>query len=171
MGGGTGAAPSRSAQDARVQHNRGGSPSPRLVWGRESRRFFAGGRRRGRLNRSTLHGWRADGQLRRTQGLPGGSSRAANGRRVPDALRAVGQRGPGAGPRRVAATGLGSGALRTLRRRALRHRSLGRKLGDDVEHPTYIFNEPRVGYRMPRGEGAGIDGSAVIGPHNATEAG
>ena len=30
--------------------------------------------------------------------------------------------------------------------------SLRRKLGDDAEHPTYIFAEPRVGYRMPRGE-------------------
>ena len=27
---------------------------------------------------------------------------------------------------------------------------LRRKLGDDAEHPTYIFTEPRVGYRMPR---------------------
>ncbi len=29
---------------------------------------------------------------------------------------------------------------------------LRRKLGDDTEHPRYIFTEPRVGYRMPRGE-------------------
>ena len=26
------------------------------------------------------------------------------------------------------------------------------KLGDDANNPTYIFNEPRVGYRMPKGE-------------------
>ena len=26
------------------------------------------------------------------------------------------------------------------------------KLGDDSDNPTYIFTEPRVGYRMPRGE-------------------
>ncbi len=31
-------------------------------------------------------------------------------------------------------------------------RKLRRKLGDDVADPTYIFTEPRVGYRMPRGE-------------------
>ena len=29
---------------------------------------------------------------------------------------------------------------------------LRRKLGDDAELPTYIFTEPRVGYRMPEGE-------------------
>ena len=32
-------------------------------------------------------------------------------------------------------------------------RRLRRKLGDDAENPTYIFTEPRVGYRMPKGEG------------------
>ena len=30
---------------------------------------------------------------------------------------------------------------------------LRRKLGDDADNPIYIFTEPRVGYRMPRGEG------------------
>ena len=30
--------------------------------------------------------------------------------------------------------------------------SLRRKLGDDADSPTYIFTEPRVGYRMPKGE-------------------
>ena len=29
---------------------------------------------------------------------------------------------------------------------------LRRKLGDDADIPTYIFTEPRVGYRMPQGE-------------------
>ena len=29
---------------------------------------------------------------------------------------------------------------------------LRRKLGDDADNPTYIFTEPRVGYRMPKGE-------------------
>ena len=29
---------------------------------------------------------------------------------------------------------------------------LRRKLGDDADSPTYIFTEPRVGYRMPQGE-------------------
>ena len=31
---------------------------------------------------------------------------------------------------------------------------LRRKLDDDVDNPTYIFTEPRIGYRMPRGETA-----------------
>ena len=31
---------------------------------------------------------------------------------------------------------------------------LRRKLGDDANNPTYILNEPRVGYRMPKGEEA-----------------
>ncbi|MYB21709.1 MAG: response regulator [Chloroflexi bacterium] len=32
---------------------------------------------------------------------------------------------------------------------------LRRKLGEDSEQPRYIFTEPRVGYRMPRGETEG----------------
>ncbi len=27
------------------------------------------------------------------------------------------------------------------------------KLGDDAANPAYIITEPRVGYRMPKGEG------------------
>ena len=34
-------------------------------------------------------------------------------------------------------------------------RRLRRKLGDDAENPTYIVTEPRVGYRMARGEEPG----------------
>ncbi len=30
---------------------------------------------------------------------------------------------------------------------------LRRKLGDDARNPIYIFTEPRVGFRMPKGEG------------------
>ena len=33
--------------------------------------------------------------------------------------------------------------------------SLRRKLGDDADNPTYIFTEPRVGYRMPKAETPG----------------
>ena len=29
---------------------------------------------------------------------------------------------------------------------------LRRKLGDDADNPTYIFTEPRVGYRMAKAE-------------------
>ena len=32
---------------------------------------------------------------------------------------------------------------------------LRRKLGDDADNPTYVFTEPRVGYRMPEGEPQG----------------
>ena len=32
-------------------------------------------------------------------------------------------------------------------------KSLRGKLGDDAKHPAYIFTEPRVGYRMAKGEG------------------
>ena len=44
------------------------------------------------------------------------------------------------------------GNLRALRTHV---KNLRRKLGDDAVYPTYIFAEPRVGYRMPRGEGTG----------------
>ena len=36
---------------------------------------------------------------------------------------------------------------------------LRRKLGDDADNPTYIFTEPRVGYRMPKGETQEQEGS------------
>ena len=42
-----------------------------------------------------------------------------------------------------------SGGMRTLRTHLVR---LRRKLGDEAETPTYVFAEPRVGYRMPKGE-------------------
>ena len=40
---------------------------------------------------------------------------------------------------------------------------LRRKLGDDADNPTYIFTEPRVGYRMAKGgdEGTGDGGVSV----------
>ena len=44
--------------------------------------------------------------------------------------------------------------------------SLRRKLGDDVENPTYIFTELRVGYRMPKGEKQGNEREA---PNDAGE--
>ena len=45
------------------------------------------------------------------------------------------------------------GAVRTF------VKNLRRKLGDDADTPTYIFTEPRVGYRMPKGEGQGTEGA------------
>ena len=43
----------------------------------------------------------------------------------------------------------GSGDSRRVRTAA---KQLRRKLGDDANDPTYILNEPRVGYRMAKGE-------------------
>ena len=40
---------------------------------------------------------------------------------------------------------------------------LRRKLGDDADNPTYIFTEPRVGYRMPKGRDEGNGGFASAG--------
>ncbi len=41
----------------------------------------------------------------------------------------------------------GDGDLRPMRSAM---RSLRRKLKDDANNPTYVFTEPRVGYRMPK---------------------
>ena len=43
----------------------------------------------------------------------------------------------------------GSGDIRPMRTVI---KKLRRKLSDDAANPTYIFTEPRVGYRMPKGE-------------------
>ena len=48
----------------------------------------------------------------------------------------------------------GSGDSRRVRTAA---KQLRRKLGDDANNPTYILNEPRVGYRMPKGEGQELE--------------
>ena len=45
-----------------------------------------------------------------------------------------------------------SGDVRPMRTIVSKLRS---KLGDDADNPTYIFTEPRVGYRMPKGETKG----------------
>ena len=34
-------------------------------------------------------------------------------------------------------------------------KTLRRKLNDDASNPTYLFAEPRVGYRMPKGQEPG----------------
>ena len=44
----------------------------------------------------------------------------------------------------------GDGGVRPMRTMVSK---LRRKLGDDAGNPTYIFTEPRVGFRMPKGEG------------------
>ena len=43
----------------------------------------------------------------------------------------------------------GGGDLRPMRTIV---RKLRYKLGDDASNPTYIFTEPRVGYRMPKAQ-------------------
>ena len=48
----------------------------------------------------------------------------------------------------------GSGDSRRVRTAA---KQLRRKLGDDANNPTYILNEPRVGYYMAKGGGAAGD--------------
>ena len=45
------------------------------------------------------------------------------------------------------------GAVRTF------VKNLRRKLGDDADNPSYIFTEPRVGYRMSKGETQGTEGA------------
>ena len=54
----------------------------------------------------------------------------------------------------------GSGDSRRVRTAA---KQLRRKLGDDANNPTYILNEPRVGYRMPRGETTGQSQDLTVG--------
>ena len=49
-----------------------------------------------------------------------------------------------------------SGDSRRVRTAA---KQLRRKLGDDANNPTYIFTEPRVGYRMAKGETRGPEAS------------
>ena len=41
---------------------------------------------------------------------------------------------------------------------------LRRKLGEDADNPTYIFTEPRVGYRMPEAEGPSGEPRPFTGP-------
>ena len=52
--------------------------------------------------------------------------------------------------RSVEKTG-GTGAVRTILKR------LRRNLGDDANNPRYRFNEPRIGYRMAKGETQGTE--------------
>ena len=54
-----------------------------------------------------------------------------------------------------------SGDSRRVRTAA---KQLRRKLGDDANNPTYILNEPRVGYRMEKGEEQGGDDTRPVLP-------
>ena len=53
------------------------------------------------------------------------------------------------GPERVGEAWLVRNVVKLLRR----------KLGDDAEDPRYIITEPRVGYRMVRGDGTETEDS------------
>ena len=53
----------------------------------------------------------------------------------------------------------GDGNVRPMRTMVSK---LRRKLGDDADNPTYIFTEPRVGFRMPKG--GTPDGEPPAGP-------
>ena len=46
-------------------------------------------------------------------------------------------------------------------------RNLRSKLGDDASNPKYIYTEPRVGYRMPRGDTVDHDQSSAHDKHYA----
>ena len=50
----------------------------------------------------------------------------------------------------------GIGPVRTI------VKSLRDKLGDEAAHPTYIFNEPRIGYRLWQGDDGVIVGILQI---------
>ena len=63
-------------------------------------------------------------------------------------------------PRLLPAGTRGCGSRACDRRGAARGK-IQRKLGDDSDNPTYIFTEPRVGYRMPKGDVGRGDGMAV----------
>ena len=52
----------------------------------------------------------------------------------------------------------GDGDVRPMRTIASK---LRRKLGEDADNPRYIFTEPRVGFRMPRGKA--LDGEPPAG--------
>ena len=102
---------------------------------------------------ASRHG-RPDRGLRPAPGDPGRASDAPDPDGVPDAVRTGRPRRPGGDPRTLLERVWGersSGSLRPLRTMVSK---LRRKLGDDADNPTYIFTEPRVGFRMPRGREA-----------------
>ena len=53
----------------------------------------------------------------------------------------------------------GHGDLRPMRTAIS---TLRRRLGDDADNPTYIFTEPRVGYRMARADARGVSRAGVV---------
>ena len=91
------------------------------------------------------------GGLRPAAGDPGRQPGATGRHRVPDAVRAGVQRGAGADLRAPLLRVWGpenNGDVRPMRTVV---NTLRRKLGDNADLPTYIFTEPRVGYRMAEG--------------------
>ena len=99
-----------------------------------------------------LRAGRPDHRLRRAPGDAGGGAAAPDRDGVRAARRALGERRAGADLPAPAGTGLGveksDGDVRPMRTIVSK---LRRKLGEDTEHPRFVFTEPRVGFRMPRG--------------------
>ena len=100
--------------------------------------------------------WATDNRLLRSPGNPGRQSHTSHADRVPGAGELSANVGRVLTYERLLARVWGEqndGDVRPMRSIV---NKLRRKLGDDAEPTTFIFTEPRVGYRMPRGEGGSI---------------
>ena len=108
-----------------------------------------------RLSRGLTHGLQViEGLHRAGAGEPCRSSAPADRDGVPAARRAFGHAGRLLTYEHLLERVWGeksSGDVRPMRTIVSK---LRRKLGDDADNPTYIFTEPRVGYRMPKSETA-----------------
>ena len=82
----------------------------------------------------------------------GGTAGAVDRHRVPAAGGAIGPSWQGSDLRGAAAADWDMRMSVDLRPLRSPVKSIRRKLGDDAKAPAYIFNEPRVGYRMPKGD-------------------
>ena len=92
----------------------------------------------------TLHAGGVERRLLRASRYASRASRAA--------LRAFGRRRLRVDLLPVAATSLRPADSEDSRRERTAAKQLRRKLGDNADSPTYILNEPSVGYRMAKAE-------------------
>ena len=106
-----------------------------------------------RLGRASgaLGAGRPDRQLLRAQGLRGRPGDPTHRHRVPAAVRALGQRRPGAHPRAAPAAGLGSGAYRPLRPGAHCRQEPSPQAGRRRRQPQ-VHHNPAAS-RIPHAEG------------------
>ena len=126
------------------------STSRRRSFRRGSGRPCAGGRPQSR--RSPMF-WAADHRLLRSPGNPGRQSHTSHADRVPGAGELSANVGRVLTYERLLGRVWGEqneGDVRPMRSIV---NKLRRKLGYDAKPTTFIFTAPRVGYRMPRGEG------------------